>query len=261
VNEYEDEVLGKAYDARLMKRLLRYVRPHRGLVFLAAAALLAFSLIDLVTPWLVREAVDGPIADVREGRLSLVEGLDGLMVIGGVFLGIVVVGLLIRFSHMWLTEYIGQRVMVDVRHQVFAKIQRLSLRYFDRNPVGRLVTRVVSDIEALNQALSSGLVSIFGDLVKILALAGILLFVNWTLALWLFSVLPLLVVLSLRFRRRAREAYRHDNAVSAILTYWPSEFSQVRGQLRRTQYAEGVTANEFLFQFQYVLGAHGAHTF
>jgi len=207
VSDFEDEVLGKAYDARLMRRLLRFVRPYRRLVLLAALALLAYSVIDILPPLLVRWAVDGPIAAVRAGA-DLDEGFRSLLWICAGYAGLVVAGYGVRFGHMWLTEYIGQRVMVDVRHRVFAKIQRLSLRYFDRNPVGRLVTRVVSDVEALNQALSSGLVSIFGDLVKIIGLAGILLWMNWQLALWLFSVLPLLIFMSLRFRRRAREAYR-----------------------------------------------------
>jgi len=208
VSEYEDEILGKAYDARLMKRLLGFVRPYRRLVFLAALALIAYSVIDILPPLLIGWAIDGPIRDVTVRGLDFDEGFRELLGFGGAFAALVLVGYGIRFAHMWLTEYLGQRVMVDIRRQVFGKIQRLSLRYFDRNPVGRLVTRVVSDVEALNQALSSGLVSIFGDLVKIIALAGILLWINWSLALWLFAVLPLLVFMSYRFRRRAREAYR-----------------------------------------------------
>jgi ABC-type multidrug transport system fused ATPase/permease subunit len=110
---------------------------------------------------------------------------------------------------MWVVEYLGQRVMVDIRRQVFSKIQRLSLSYFDRNPVGRLVTRVVSDVEALYQALSTGIVSIFGDLVKIFAIVAVLLWINWGLALWMSVLLPVMFAVSLRFRNKARQGYRN----------------------------------------------------
>jgi len=205
---FEDEVLGKAYDTRLMRRLIGYVKPYRKLAFLSAIALLLYSALDLAGPLLIREAADGPILDAIEGRISMEEGAAGLAGIGLLFGGTVVLALLARFAHMMMVEYMGQRVMVDIRHRVFEKIQRLSLRHFDRNPVGRLVTRVVSDVEALYQALSSGLVAIFGDLVKIVAIVGILLGLNWQLALWLFSVMPLLGLISVRFRKKARQAYR-----------------------------------------------------
>ncbi|MEN8150656.1 MAG: ABC transporter ATP-binding protein [Planctomycetota bacterium] len=215
---YEDEVLGKAYDARLVKRLLTYVRPYRRIVVLAALALIGYSAVDILPPLLVGWTVDGPVQAVLDERIPIEEGFGDVLVYASLLGVAILLGLGVRFAHMWLTEYLGQRVMVDVRHQIFARIHVLSLRYFDRNPVGRLVTRVISDVEALNQALSSGLVSIFGDLVKILALAAILLWINWQLALWLFAMIPLLVVLSVRFRRRAREAYREVRKEIAVTT-------------------------------------------
>jgi ATP-binding cassette subfamily B protein len=207
VNESrEEEILGKAYDARLMRRLLRYIRPYLGLVALSALSLLAYSACDLLQPELVKTAVDGPIANWREvGRESAVASL---LEIAALFAGVVLLGWLVRGAHMWIVEYLGQRVMVDLRRELFGKIQRLSLGFFDRNPVGRLVTRVVSDVESLYQVLSSGLVSIFGDLVKIVAIVTILLYLNAALSLWLFAVMPVLFYVSLRFRNRARSAYR-----------------------------------------------------
>ena len=168
---WDDDIAGKAYDARLMRRLLRYVKPYWALVAVSALSLLAYSACDLVQPWLIKDAVDGPIAHWRElGRES---SLDTLFRIATLFAGVVVAGWLVRGVHMWIVEYLGQRVMVDLRRELFAKIQRMSLRFYDRNPVGRLVTRVVSDVESLYQVLSSGLVSIFGDLVKIVAIISL----------------------------------------------------------------------------------------
>ena len=205
---YEDEALGKVYDGRLMKRLLRYARPYVRLIAVGAGALLAFSALDLLPALLIRGAVDGPIRLRLAGEMEDPAFHQSLLVYAGILLGIVAVGFLVRGVHMWVVEYLGQRVMVDVRIEVFEKIQRLSLRYFDRNPVGRLVTRVVSDVEALYQVLSTGLVSVFGDMVKIIAIAAVLAFVNWGLTLWLFTLMPILFYVSVRFRNRARQAYR-----------------------------------------------------
>ncbi len=202
----EDEVLGKAYDARLMRRLLRYVRPYAALLAASAAALLVYSAMDLAPAELVKRALDGPVARWREiGRDTAFAELWRLALL---FAGVVLLALLARAGHMIAAEYVGQRVMVDLRRALFAKIQRLSLRFFDRNPVGRLVTRVVQDVEALYSALSAGLVSIFGDVVKIGAVVTILLVLNTRLALAIFAVIPLLFFVTLFFRRRARQAYR-----------------------------------------------------
>jgi ATP-binding cassette subfamily B protein len=202
----EDEVLGKAYDARLMGRLLRYVRPYRLLLAVSALTLLSFSFLDLLPAEVIKRAIDGPVARWRE--IGEDAAFAKLLHLSLLFLCAVLVSLLARGAHSIVVEWIGQRVMVDLRRKLFGKIQRLALRFFDRNPVGRLVTRVVNDVESLYQALSAGIVSIFGDLVKIVAILGFLLWLNTALALWIFLVMPPLFVLSLRFRRRQRQAYR-----------------------------------------------------
>ncbi|MCU0725841.1 MAG: ABC transporter ATP-binding protein/permease [Planctomycetes bacterium] len=202
----EDEVLGKAYDARLMRRLLHWVRPYRALLAFSAVTLLSFSFLDLLPAEMIKRAIDGPVARWRE--IGRDEAVGQLLDLSLLFLGAVLVSLVARGAHSIIVEWIGQRVMVDLRRELFAKIQRLALRFFDRNPVGRLVTRVVNDVESLYQALSAGIVSIFGDVVKIAAILGFLLWLNAALALWIFLVMPPLFVLSLRFRRRQRQAYR-----------------------------------------------------
>lgn len=207
--DHEEEVLGKAYDARLVRRLLGHVRPYRKLAAFAVVVLVAYSAVDLLAPWLIRQAVDGPARLGLTGEIPPEEAYSRLLVLALEFAGLIVLAFAFRAGHMWLTEYLGQRVMVDVRKDLFGKIQHLSLRFFDRNPVGRLVTRVVSDVEALYEALSSGLVALFGDLVKIVAIGVILFVMNPGLALWLLSVIPVLFLVSILFRRWAREGYRN----------------------------------------------------
>ncbi|MHC4469587.1 MAG: ABC transporter ATP-binding protein [Planctomycetota bacterium] len=207
MEHWEDEVLGKAFDARLARRLLRYLRPYALLAVLSTFALLVFSALDLVRPELIKRAIDGPVALALSGG-SREEAVDALGSLTLLFLVVVAIAFVVRGAQMWMVEYLGQRVMVDLRRELFARVQGLSLRFFDRNPVGTLVTRVVSDVEALYQVLSTGLVSILGDVVKIAAILGYLLYLNAGLALWIFSVVPLLFIASLRFRNRARNAYR-----------------------------------------------------
>ena len=202
----EDEVLGKAYDARLMRRLLRYVRPYLRLVTVSAALLLTFSFLDLVPAEVIKRAIDGPLAHWHE--MGEDAALSTLLTLSLCFLGAVLAGLVARGAQSIVVELVGQKVMVDLRRELFARIQTLSLRFFDRNPVGRLVTRVVNDVESLYQALSAGIVSIFGDLVKIVAIVAFLLWLNAALALWIFAVIPALVLVSMTFRKRQRQAYR-----------------------------------------------------
>jgi ATP-binding cassette, subfamily B, multidrug efflux pump len=205
----EDEILGKAYDAAIMSRLRTYVKPYLGLLMLSASLLLVFSFLDLVPADLIKRAVDGPVKSYIDAEIDRDSFLWGLTELAFVFGGVVLLGFFVRGAHMWVVEYLGQRVMVDIRREVFRKIQRLSLGFFDRNPVGRLVTRVVSDVESLYQALSMGIVSIFGDLVKIAAIVALMLSINWQLALWLTALLPLMFGVSLRFRNKARQGYRN----------------------------------------------------
>lgn len=209
MDAHEEDILGKAYDARLVRRLLRYVRPYRNLVVFSSVLLIAFSFLDLAPSYLIRWAVDGPVTGYLAQQVSRDAFLSTLTEYALLYGAVVLVGFLMRGAHMWMVEYLGQRVMVDIRQEVFTKVQRLSLGFFDRNPVGRLVTRVVSDVEALYQALSNGIVSIFGDLVKIIAIVVILLWINWGLALWMAPLLPLMFAVSLRFRNKARQGYRN----------------------------------------------------
>jgi ATP-binding cassette subfamily B protein len=196
---HADDRLGKAYDARLMRRLWVYVRPHRNLVALSLGLLLAVSAAQLIQPYLIKLAIDDHIAVGRT---------EGLATVALLFLAALAGEFLLRFAQLYLLERTGQNVVLDLRHTVFAHLQRLPSSFFDRNPVGRLMTRLTSDVEALNEAFTSGLVVILADLVKLFGIVAILLWMDWRLALVTFSILPPTLLMTWYFRKRMRTAYR-----------------------------------------------------
>jgi ATP-binding cassette, subfamily B, multidrug efflux pump len=203
----EDPILGKIYDARLIRRLVGYVRSYRGAVGCAIALLLAASLADLAGPSLYRIAIDRYIAPEGGTRGAAMDVL-GLRGVAGIYLLILGAGFIFRWAQGYLMQVVGQRVMADLRMQMFTHLQDLSIGYFTRTPVGRLVTRVTNDVDALNELITSGVVAVFGDVFMLVGIMGVLLWMNWRLALAAFSVLPVVYAITERFRRRSREAYR-----------------------------------------------------
>ena len=203
----EDPITGKTYDARLIRRLVGYVRPYRRAVAFAIILLLGASLADLAGPSLYRIAIDRYIVPPGgAGRIAV--DLHGLRSVAAIFLLILACGFIFRWAHSYLMQFVGQRVMADLRMQMFAHLQDLSIGYFTRTPVGRLVTRVTNDVDALNELITSGVVAIFGDAFMLLGIMGVLLWMDWRLALATFSVLPVVYAITERFRLRSREAYR-----------------------------------------------------
>jgi len=196
---HEEEALGKAYDARLMRRLLRYLRPYRGAVALAVALLLTSAALQLLGPWITSLVLDHAIPQ-RDLRL--------LAILTAALLGSILLAFAFEYAQTVLTAWIGQRVMYDLRREIFAHLQRLSLSFFDRNPVGRLMTRVTSDVEVLNELFSTGVVTVFGDVFTLFFIAGAMLLMDWRLALVTLSVMPLVTVVVFVFRARIRDAYR-----------------------------------------------------
>jgi ATP-binding cassette subfamily B multidrug efflux pump len=195
----QDEILEKGYDATLLRRLLVYLRPYRGLAVLAILLLLAGAGLALVGPLLTQRALDVAIPRHDHGLLTT---------LAVVFLVALALEFLVEYGQTLLTTYIGQRVMYDLRMQIFRHLQRLSISFFDRNPVGRLMTRVTSDVETLNELFSAGLVTVFGDVFTLAAIMTMMLVVDWRLALVTFSVIPLVWLTAMIFRRRVREAFR-----------------------------------------------------
>ena len=196
---YEEEVLGRAYDSRLMARMLRYLRPYAVPVAGAVLLLMLASGLAVVGPYLTKIALDEAIPRGDGGQLAFLAIL---------FLAATVLAFVFEYVQALVTTWLGQRVMYDLRTQVFAHLQRLDPAFYDRNPVGRLMTRITSDVETLNELFSSGLVTVFGDLFTLLFIVAVMLQLDAELALVTFSVLPLVAWAAFVFRSRIRAAYR-----------------------------------------------------
>jgi len=196
---HDEEILGKAYDARLMRRLLRYLRPYKGRVVVSVVLLLFVTVLQLSGPVLMQIAIDKYIA---------VGDDDGLLRIALLYFGVLVSAFVLGYIQFYTMQVIGQSVMYDIRMQVFKHLQRLHLQYFDKNPVGRLVTRVTNDVNVLNELFSSGVVAVFGDILTLVGIVIAMLYYNWQLALITFAVLPFLVAATMIFRKKVREVYR-----------------------------------------------------
>jgi len=199
MSSQDEEVLGKAYDARLMRRLLGYLRPYKMLAAGALGALIGGSALQLAQPYLMKVAIDRYIAQ---------RDLSGLNLIALGFLGILVGSFVFEFLQTYILQYVGQRIMFDMRMQIYGHLQRVDIQYYDRNPVGRLMTRVTTDVDVLNDLFAAGVVSVFGDVFTLLGIMVVLLTMSWKLALVAFSVLPLIVFVTQWFRRNVRESYR-----------------------------------------------------
>src|SRR5712692_2094607 len=203
----EDDIIGKAYDARIVRRLLTYIRPYIWLALVAMLLLVLVSLIDLVGPALTYYGIDHYIVPQVKG-LSESERGAGLLLVASMYLLVIIIGLVLRYMHVLLLSIIGQRIMFDMRSQMFDHLQRLSLSYFDHNPVGRLMTRLTNDIDALNEMFTSGAISILGDVLTILGITILLLVINWQLALVTFIVMPPLFWIASYFRVSMRDNFR-----------------------------------------------------
>jgi len=211
---HEEELLGKAYDARLIRRLWRYVKPHRSLVGSSLVLMFVVSAVQLVQPYLIKIAIDDHIAQKR---------LDGLGSLALLFMAALVAEFGLRFAQLYVLQRTGQNVVFDVRMHVFTHLQRLPSSFFDRNPVGRLMTRLTSDVEALNEAFTSGLVMAMADVVKLAGIVAILIWMDWRLALITFAVLPPTIATTWFFRIRVRRAYRKTRAMIARLNSFLQE--------------------------------------
>ena len=206
--QHDDQILGKAYDARLMKRLLRYLKPYRMIMALSLLLLTLYTGMQLLGPYITKVAIDRYITD---------NDLHGLNLMALAYVGSVLLGFCFLFVQSYLTEYTGQRAMHDLRTQIFAHLQKQDLAYFDRNPVGRLMTRTINDVETLNELFSTGVVGLLGDAFTVLGIAGAMLFLNWKLALVILTSLPLITYFSRYYRRRSRDVYRESRMVMARL--------------------------------------------
>ncbi len=231
---HEEQVLGKAYDARLMRRLLTYLKPYRASAFISLVFLLAASAITVIQPYLVKVAIDSYIRHNDPAGLNVI-ALVYLLTLGAEFC--------FGFGEAWFLNVMGQRIMYDLRMQIFSHLQTLHVAFFDRNPVGRLMTRVTTDVDALNELFTAGVVSIFGDICTLAGIVVTLFILNFRLALAIFSVLPLLFVVTFLFKIKVRDSYRRVRTAIARINAFLQEnitgiavvqiFGQERKQYRR----------------------------
>jgi len=196
---HDEDVLGKAYDARLMRRLVMYLRPYWSQVALSFVAIIIGAAAQLAQPYLMKVAIDRFIAT---GQLAPLDRLAALYFV------ILVVAFAADYTQTWTMQLTGQKLMFDLRTDLYTHLQRLDLKYYDRNPVGRLMTRVTSDVDVLNDLFTSGVVTVFGDVFTLVGIMGVMLWMNWRLAVAAFCVLPLIVLITQWFRRNVRESYR-----------------------------------------------------
>jgi len=199
MSHHEEEVLGKAYDATLMRRLLTYLRPYKGYVALALAAIISASVLQLAQPYLMKLAIDRYI---RAGDLA---GVDRIAI---AFFFILIGSFSLEYVQTWLLQMTGQRIMYDIRLQLYRHLQAIDLQFYDRNPVGRLMTRVTTDVDVINDMFTSGVVSVFGDIFTLAGIMIVLVTMDWRLAIVAFGVLPLIALVTQWFRRNVRESYR-----------------------------------------------------
>src|SRR5438552_12552143 len=196
---HDEEILGKAYDARLMRRLAHYLWPYWRQVALSFVAIIVGAAAQLAQPYLMKVAIDRYIAT---GQLAPLDRLAALYFV------ILIVAFGADYLQTWTMQLTGQKLMYDIRMELYAHLQRLDLKYYDRNPVGRLMTRVTADVDVLNDLFASGVVTVFGDVFTLVGIMAVMLWMNWRLAVVAFCVLALIVVITQWFRRNVRESYR-----------------------------------------------------
>jgi ATP-binding cassette subfamily B protein len=202
--QQEDEILGRAYDARLMARVLRYLRPYWKLLTVSLVFLLLQTGTQLLGPYITKVAIDRYIAT---------KDLQGLDLMALAYVGVVILGFIVLFIQTYTTQYTGQRAMHDLRMDIFSHLQKQDMAYFDRNAVGRLMTRTVNDVETLNELFSTGVVGLLSDVAIVFGIAAMMLWLNWQLALVCLAAFPIILYVSRFYRRRAREVYRESRLI------------------------------------------------
>src|SRR6202142_1513622 len=227
----EEEVLGKAYDSRLMKRLLQYLRPYKWETGIALGSILLKVGADVLGPYLTKVVIDRYLAPVPGGhtfmdRFLSSQPLVGIAQVAAIGVGLLIFSFLLDYLQIYYMQWAGQMVMFDLRREIFRHLQRMHIGFYDKNPVGRLVTRTTSDVDALNEMFTSGVVSIFEDVFVLAGIVWFMLRMNRNLALITFAVLPLIAFATKIFRDRVRDSYRRiRTAIARINSYMQEHVS------------------------------------
>jgi ATP-binding cassette subfamily B protein len=220
---HEEEQLGKIYDANAARRLLHYLIPYKRLVIVALGLTIAVNLVRQAGPLLTKWAIDDYVKPAADGAMPRGEAYDGVWLLALAYIGSLLLTLVVGYFQDVLLNTVGQRVMYDLRQEIFRKLQRIELAYYDGNPVGRLITRLTTDVDSLNELFTSGVVEVLGDVVLIVAALAVMFSFNWRLALVSLTVVPLLIYLTSWFRKGAREGFRAVRTKIARLNAFTQE--------------------------------------
>jgi ATP-binding cassette, subfamily B, multidrug efflux pump len=210
----EEQVLGKAYDARLMRRLLIYIKPYRGSAYLAIVCLFLGSAFSIIQPYLTKVAID---------RYIQSRNFSGLNRIAILYILSLIMVFALSFGQTWLINLMGQKIMRDLRMEIFRHLQNLDVSFFDKNPVGRLMTRVTTDVDALNELFTAGVISVFEDIFMLTGIILSLFLLNYRLALAIVATLPLLILVTLIFKIKVRDSYRRVRTAIARINAFLQE--------------------------------------
>src|SRR5215469_16428699 len=229
--QQEEEVLGKAYDSRLMKRLLNYLRPYKWPTAIALASILLKVGADVIGPWLTRLVIDRYLAPVKGlhtplDRFLSSHGLVGIGQIAALYVGLMLFAFLLEYGQTYFMQWTGQMVMFDLRSQIFHHLQRLDIAFYDRNPVGRLVTRVTTDVDAVNEMFTSGVVTILGDVLVLAFILAVMFQMSPMLTGIMLATMPFVILVTVIFRRSVTQSYRRIRvAITRINAYLQEHIS------------------------------------
>jgi len=222
--QHEEEALGKAYDSRLMKRLLGYMKPYRWRVVLALALVAVVTPLELAPPWIFKRAIDNHLVPAMEHKIAEVTARTGLIWLSLLYLAVLAFDFLAQYIQIRIMQRVGQQTMYDMRREIFGHLQRLPMGYFDRNPVGRLVTRVTTDVDALNDLFAAGVVTMINDFFLLVVMAALLFKLDRRLALDTLIVLPGILIVTLIFRHYVRDANRRIRTAIARINAFLQEY-------------------------------------
>jgi ATP-binding cassette, subfamily B, multidrug efflux pump len=223
-NPHEEEALGKAYDSRLMRRLLQYMKPYKWRVALALVMVAIVTPLELAPPKIFQKAIDSYFIPGTKHAIPEGAAWSGIMWLSVIFLGVLVFDFLAQYIQIRIMQRVGQQTMYDMRGEIFRHLQRLPMSYFDRNPVGRLVTRVTTDVDALNDLFAAGVVTMINDFFLLVVMAGLLFKIDARLALDTLAVLPGILIVTMIFRKFVRDANRRIRTAIARINAFLQEY-------------------------------------
>jgi ATP-binding cassette subfamily B protein len=231
---YDDEILGKAYDGRLVRRLLGFVWPYKWSLTGAIGLMVGSAIMELVPPYLIRTAIDGPIA---EGKV------EGIWPIFLLYVVTLLASFGFRYAQTYVIQSMSQSIIIDIRMTIFRHVQKMSLKFFDHNPVGRLLTRITNDVDALNEFITQGTVALLGDLVRLVFIIATMLILSWQLALVSFIMFPVVIISTIIFQKIMRATYREMRQRLARINAYLNE--QITGVLVTQLFGREGRSREF----------------